>query len=470
MTGLHEDPGALLPELALAVAAVAGLLAGSWLPRRRQWLVRLLGAIGCTVGIAAAVVAATGPARTVFGGSYAVDTGLAVARVVILAGTLLVLAMAGGTLSGHRRETEFVVLLLLAALGAMVLAGTDDLLLLIAGYLLASVPLYALTAFDADPAGTEAALKYYLIGALFGVVLMLGVAALLAAGGGTDYPTLARTLPGAPPVLAAAGFVGVFGGLLFKAGGAPAQFWVPDVAEGAGTPVAAFVTTIPKIGALIAAYRLLDVAVPGVAGGGLLVAAVAAGTMTLGNLAAFAQTNPRRLLAYSTISQVGYLLMAVAAAGHAALALPGLGFYLAGYAVTNIGAFAVLAALPSATLDGHRGLFGRRPVLALALVICLLGLVGTPPTAIFVGKLSVFTAAFDANLLWLVVVAAANTLASLYYYLRWIVPLFQRDGAPHPTPAGRWPAAVAVTAAAGSLALGLAAEPVVHALSGHLLR
>lgn len=469
MTGMNEDPAALLPEIALAVAAVVGLLAGSWLPRRRQWIVRLLATIACAVGIVAAAVAATGPARTVFGGSYAIDTGLAAGRIVVLAATLLVIALAGTAVSGHRRETEFVVLLVLAALGAVVLAGATDLLLLIAGYLLASVPLYALTAFDADPAGTEAALKYYLIGALFGVVLMLGVAALLAAGGGTDYPTLARTLPDAPPVLVAAGFVGVLGGLLFKAGGAPAQFWVPDVTEGASTPVAAFVTTIPKIGALIAAYRLLDVALPGVAGARLLVAVVAAGTMTLGNLAAFAQTNPRRLLGYSTISQVGYLLLAVAAAGHAALALPGLGYYLAGYAITNIGAFAVLAALPSSTLDGHRGLFGRRPVLALALVVCLLGLVGTPPTAIFVGKLSVFTAAFDAGLLWLVVVAALNTLASLYYYLRWIVPLFRRGDAPHPV-AGRWPAAVAVTAAGGSLVLGLAAQPVVRALTAELLR
>jgi len=466
MTGMAEDPGALLPEIAVGLAAVLGLLLGSWLPRHRQWLVRLLAAIGCAVGIAATGVAMTGADRTVFGGSYAVDTGLNLTRLVVLSGTLLVLALSSGAIAGHHRETEYCVLLLLGALGAMTLAGANDLLLVIAAYLLASVPLYALAGFGADPPGTEAALKYYLLGALFGVLLMLGVTTLYAAGGGTDYSTLAGTLPGAPRTLVDAGMVGVVGGLLFKAGGVPAQFWVPDVAEGAGTPAAAYVTTIPKIGALVALYRLVD----GVLPGRTVLAVVAAATMTLGNLAAFGQTSPRRLLGYSTVSQVGYLLLAVAAAGRAPLAWPALGSYLAGYAVTNIGAFAVLAALPAATLDGHRGMLVRHRWLALALVVCLLGLVGTPPTAVFVGKLTVFTAALDAGYGVLVVLAAANTVASLFYYLRWIVRLGQ-PAADGPVPAAaRWPAVVAVAAAALSVLLGLAAQPVLHGITGPLIR
>ncbi|MFD0776773.1 NADH-quinone oxidoreductase subunit N, partial [Streptomonospora algeriensis] len=252
----------------------------------------------------------------------------------------------------------------------------------------------------------------------------------------------------------------VLAALLFKAGAVPAHFWVPDTTEGASAPVAAFITTVPKIGALVAAYRLGS-ALPLEAVGdwSLLVAAAAAATMVLGNLAAFAQDSVRRLLAYSTIGQVGFLLMAVAASGRAEAALPGLLYYLLAYALTNVGAFAVVCALPHAQrLDQWRGLFGRHPWLALSLVVCLLGLVGTPPTAVFVGKLTVFTAAFDAGMVWLVVLAAAVTVASLFYYLRWILPLFrpadaQTVGAAEPP--GRWSTAAALAAAVLSLLLGV---------------
>jgi NADH-quinone oxidoreductase subunit N len=145
--------------------------------------------------------------------------------------------------------------------------------------------------------------------------------------------------------------------------------------------------------------------------------------MTLGNLAAFGQTEVLRLLAYSTVSQVGYLFMVVAVAARSDLAVPALAVYLAGYAVTNIGAFAAVAAAPTArTIADWTAAVGRRRWLVVSLVVCLLGLVGTPPTAVFVGKLAVFSAAWDGGLSWLVVLAAVNTVASLFYYLRWITP------------------------------------------------
>jgi NADH-quinone oxidoreductase subunit N len=462
---MDEDPAALLPELCLAAGAVLGLLAGSWLPRRRQWVVRWLAVAACAAGLAATVAAWPGPARTVFGASYALDSGLAAARLAVL--------LAAGQVAGHPRESEYYVLVLLAGLGAVTLAGANDLMLLAAGYLLASVPLYALVGFGKDAPGTEASLKYYLMGALLGVLLLAGVAVLLGAGGATGYPQLATGLRGAPTGLVAVGAVGVLAGLAFKLGAAPAQFWVPDVARGTTPAVAAFVTTVPKLGALVAAYRLAAEVLPAGTHPAALFAVLAAASMTLGNLAAFAQTDVRRLLGYSTISQIGYLLMAVAAAGHSALALPALAVYLGAYAVTNLGAFAVVCALPGAeTIAAYRGLFRRRPLLALSLVVCLLGLVGAPPTAVFVGKLTVFTAALDARLAWLVVLAAANTVASLFYYLRWIAPLFQRPTAdqsvdlPADLPrVSRWPAAVAYLTAATSLLLGLLAGPLLHAFN-----
>jgi NADH-quinone oxidoreductase subunit N len=378
--------------------------------------------------------------------------------------------LAAADVHGDRREAEFVVLLLLAALGAVLLAGANDLLLLAAAYLLASVPLYALTAFAKDSPGAEASMKYYLMGALLGVTMLFGLMTLFGVGGSTAYPQLSESLPAAAGGAVAVGAVLLLAGPLFKAGAVPVHFWVPDVTEGSRPPVAALVTTIPKIGAVVAVYRFVSAALtPTALDWGLLIAVLAALTMTLGNLAAFFQDNVRRLLAYSTISQVGYLLMAVAAAGSAPLALPSLLLYLAAYAVTNLGAFAVVCALPRAeTITDYRGLLRRHRWLALSLVLCLLGLVGTPPTGVFVGKLTVFTAAFDAGFGWLVVLAIVNTVASLFYYLRWIAPTVRTEtGAKEQD--NRWASVTAYVAAAVSLAIGPLSGLLLTAFEGSLV-
>ena len=469
---MNQQLGPLGPEIALAASAVAGLLAGSWLPRNRQWVIRILAMAACLAGLIAASLAATHAATTDFGTSYAIDVTTSTVRVIVLAATLLVVCMSADLIGGHPRETEFYVLLQLAALGTIILAGANDLLLLFAGYLLASIPGYALAGFCKDALGTEAALKYYLIGALLGVFMLAGITVLDGAGRSTSYPLLHTALARAPHGVVAAGLVAVLAGLLFKAGGVPAHFWVPDVTDGTSAPVAAFVTTVPKIGALAAMLRLLTTALPGAAVDWPLLAAIlAAATMTLGNLAAFFQTSVKRLLAYSAISQVGYLLMAIAVASRSALAARALLFYLAAYAATNLGAFAVAADLPhAATLASYRGLARRHPGLAAVLAVCLLGLVGTPPTGVFVGKLEIFTATIDGGYAWLAALAVANTVASLFYYLRWLAPAFllrAADSQPNALrTAGAWTAASAYVAAAVSLALGIASGAVLPLLTG----
>lgn len=467
---MNENPGALLPELLLVLGAVVGLLAGSWLPRDRQWVVRLIAVIACAGGVVAAVADLARPVQEVFDGSYVVDVGLGAVRIIVLLSIVLTIGLSIDRFGGSTRETEFYVLLLLGGLGTIALAGAVDLLLLVAAYLLASIPLYALTGIARTGPGTEAAMKYYLMGAFSGVTMLVGVTILFGVGGSTLYADLAVALPAAPRAAVAVGLIAVLAGLLFKIGAVPLHFWVPDVVQGATTPVAAFVATIPKIGGLLAVYRLLSSALSTAdVDWSLLVAVLAAVTMTLGNLAAFFQDDVRRLLAYSTISQVGYLLMAVAAADRAVLALPALAFYLAAYAVTNLGAFAVVAELPRArTLADYRGMATRHRWLALSLVICLLGLIGTPPTAVFIGKLTVFTAAIDADLTWLAVLAVVNTMASVFYYLRWIAPVFRRrEETPAVevlTPAGAWAAISTHSAAGASLLLGVLAGPVLAGL------
>ncbi|MFC5136774.1 NADH-quinone oxidoreductase subunit N [Actinomycetospora rhizophila] len=467
MVMMNEDPTTLVPELALLFGAVLALLVGAWTPRRRQGRVRVLALVAVGVGLVGTVVAATKPPSSTFD-TYVLDTTTHAVRATILVAVALILWFSRDAVAAHPRESEFTALVLLGGLGAALMAGASDLLLLFAAFLLASVPLYALSGWAKTGATTEAALKYYLSGAFAGVTMISGTTLLYGATGTTSYDMLPEGLMTGAAIPAAVGLVALLAGLAFKAGAVPAHFWVPDVTDGTPPPVAAVLTTIPKIGALAAMWRLLATAVPeAVVPWPLIVAVLAALSMTLGNLAAFAQTSVLRLLAYSTVSQVGYLLVIVAVGARTPDALPALLFYLAAYAVTNVGAFAVVAAHPARTIEDFRGLGRRRPLLAIALVVCLLGLVGTPPTAVFVGKLTAFTAAFDGGMAWLAVLAAANTVASLFYYLRWITPLFRDEQPSEPSDdsdkAGesRTAARGAVVAAAVSLALGVAAGVVL---------
>ncbi|MBN9619615.1 MAG: NADH-quinone oxidoreductase subunit N, partial [Actinobacteria bacterium] len=416
-------PAALVPEAILLAGAVVTLLTGMFVVKSRQWLAWLV-ALAAAGGSTVAAGVAAGTHRLLYEDSYAIDLATTGARLIVGAATVLLLVLARGRVGSAARETEFYVLILLASAGTVVLAGASDLLLLAVGYLLASIPLYALAGWARDAGGAEATLKTYLLGALMSITMLAGIVVLTGtSGGATTYRALAAGLPHAPHVAVAFGVVAVLGGLAFKIGAVPAHFWVPDAVSGATIPAAAYLTTVPKIGGLLAAFRLFSAIPNDAVDWRLLVAVLAAASMSLGNLAAFTQQSVKRLLAYSTISQVGYLMMAVAAAGRSGAALPALLTYLAAYTVSNVGAFAVLAALPNRPLlSDWRGAARKHPGLVAVLVVCLLGLVGIPPTAVFFGKLTVFTATWDSGLVWLVVIAALNTVASLYYYLRWLAP------------------------------------------------
>jgi NADH-quinone oxidoreductase subunit N len=464
---VDEDPLALLPELVLLLGAAGVLLLGSFLPRRRQWIARVVTALLLVASAVAAAVALSGPDRLVFDDTFAVDGLTATARLVGALSGLLVLGILSEDVAGDRRESEQYVLLLLATLGTQVLAGSSDLIVLGVAYLLTSVPLYALAGAARDRRGTEAALKTYLLGAFLGVAMLLGITVLFGAAGGTSYALLAEVDGRQQPVVAV-GLVALLAGLAFKGGFVPGHFWVPDAAQATRVGAAALLTTIPKVGGLLAAYRVLDAVPADLVDWPLLIALLAALTMTLGNLAAFGQDSVRRLLGWSSVSQAGYLLMAVAVAGRSDLALPSLALYLAAYAVTNLGAFAVTAALPAADrLEHYRNLAASRPALSLSLLVLLLGLVGTPPTAVFVGKLTVFAAALDGGVGWLVVVAAVNTVASLFYYLRWVGPAFSRTGAEQAAPPQVRPIALtcAVAAATASVVLGVGSGAVLALLA-----
>jgi NADH-quinone oxidoreductase subunit N len=465
-------PLQMLPEAVLFGAGLAVLLGGSFTPRHRQWWTRAFAACALSAASIIAAVQALGPDSMAFEGTFAADTTTAIARIVAAVGAMFVLAVAGDEIGDTDRESETYALIMFATTGVLVLAGAADLLVLATGYLLASIPVYALIGLARSAKRAEAAMKAYLLGALFGILLLLGVTLLYAGAGGSRYDELASRLSAAPTGLVAAGMVCVLAGLMFESGAVPAHFWVPDAAQAATGTAAMFVTTVPKIGALIALYRWVGV-LPETFGWPVLIAVLAVASMTLGNLAAYWQNDPRRLLGWSTVSQVGYLLVPIAVVGRSELALPSLLFYLAGYTVTNSAAFAVSTALPQAReLGAYRGLLRARPELAGALLIALLGLLGTPPTAVFVGKLTTATAAWDGGSSWLAVVVFINTLASLFYYLRWIIPAFQRSDEPGLAAfsAGRWSTGAALLAAGLSLALGVAAGVWWQLLPGSAAR
>jgi len=467
---MGADVLAVLPELTLLVGAVVCLLLGSWTPRGRQHRVGVVAALASLAGAGFAVVGLMDGPTSAFSGTIAIDEATGVLRLVITLALLILLVLARGEIAHHPRESEVYVLLLLGADGVLLLGAATDLAVLVVAFLLASIPLYGLVGLSAGKAAPEAALKTYLVGALSGILMMLGASVLFGLIGSTAYSDLDGGLSSAPSAAAVAGVVLLLTGLLFKAGAVPAHFWVPDAVQGSWITSAAFLTTVPKLGAVLAVARLLDY-LPSENHWVLLVAGLAAVSMTVGNLAALTQDDVRRLLAWSTISQVGYLLAVAASVTRTDQALPTLMLFVAGYAVTNLACFAVLAAEPDRLrIDQWRGLARRRPVLVASLGVGLLGLVGTPPTAVFVAKLLTITVTWEADLQWLAVLVALNTVLSLAYYLRWLAACLSSPDGAEPRgnddssalTAPRTAAApVAAVCAVAAVVLGVVAGPVL---------
>ena len=316
----------------------------------------------------------------------------------------------------------FYLLLLSALLGALVLASVNDLLMLFLGLELLTFSLYIMAAYlKTDRRSVEAGMKYLIMGSVSSGCLVYGIALLYGFAGGTSFDALRTALASGPPPLAAqGGLLLVLAGLGFKMAAVPFHLWVPDVYEGAPTPVVAFLSVGSKMAGVVAILRVLyGVFLPLHALWGGLLAWLAAATMLYGNLGAIPQTNIKRLLGYSSIGHAGYLLMGLSTAS--APGAESVAYYLLAYLFSNLAAFFVVAiatdALGGESLDAYRGLSKRSGLLAAVLFIGLLSLAGVPPLAGFVGKLLVLLAAAQSGRVWLVAIGAVNVAISLYYYL-----------------------------------------------------
>lgn len=465
--------GDILPEIAVLLTAVVVLLTAAFTPQRTHRVCAGLALAGLAVA-GWLVTRQTGADRLTFHGVWALDDASRWGRLLILAATAAVIPLCPRWFATDRRHGELYAVLLFSALGAMGLAAAADLLQVVICVLLSSVTGYTLAAWHRDWApSVEAGMKYFLVGALANVLLVLGVALLVGLLGDPGYPAMAAALAapdvGSPLLLTGAALAVV--GLAFKLGAVPAHTWMPDVAEGAPAPMAAFLTVVPKIGAAVALARLVSLVPPDALALRPLVAAVSVATMTVGNLGALGQDDVRRLLGWSSVSQSGYALMAVTVVGLTDAALPALMLFLAAYAVANLTAFAVVVHLRGLTeRAAWAGLATERPWPAIAFIAAVLSLVGIPPLAGFFGKLTLFLATLDGAYVWLAVAAVANTVVSLAYYLRVVAPMV--FAAPPQAPRATLGRLTAAAVAAGLLltvGLGLAAEAGFAAADGMTL-
>jgi NADH-quinone oxidoreductase subunit N len=457
----------VIPEIVLVVGALGILLFALFASRRAQRFAAHLSLLVLAASAASVwlPVGAAGP--TTFFGTYAVDGTAVWGKLIILATTALAVLLSYEWFATDPRRGELYSLLLLSALGAVLLAGATDLMEMVLGVLLSSATGYVLASYHRRSVrAQEAAIKYYLLGALATGFMLFGVVLLFGLGGSTLFGAWGRSL-GSANVWALAVAVGLIAvGLSFKIGAFPAYAWVPDVADGAPAPMAAFLTAAPKVGALIVLARLV-VALPAAdVGWRPLIAVLAAVTMTLGNLAALRQDDVRRLLGWSSISQAGYALMAVVALGRSGLAVPSLLYFVGAYVLGNLAAFGVVVELRGLSdRQKFAGLSRTRPWLAVTLVVAFLSFVGVPPLAGFVGKLALFAATIEAGYAWLAVLAAANSVLSLAYYLRVLGPAYLGEPGPEVGMSmGPWARTGTYIPAAALFVLGIAAQPLWHSL------
>lgn len=433
---------ALFPETLLILGALVVLGVDLALSRHRTVAQRTVTAtaialIAVALAIAHALKAGTPTPASVFAGTFILDSLALVTRLGVLVLLAFTLALLPGS-APVRHPAEYVALLLFATTGFTLMAIAQQLLVAFLALELASLSLYILAGFDkSSPASAEAALKYFLFGGVSAAFLLFGFSLLYGLTGSIAFSEIARQLTTQPPsTLLIVALVMIVLALGFKAAAAPFHLWAPDVYQGAPAPSAALIASASKLASFVLFARLLWAGAGPAAGsvstldtlpGWLpVLALLAVASLLLGNLAALAQSNLRRLLAYSAIAHSGGLLLGVMAAGRTGPAP--LVYYAATYGLATVGAFGVIAAIERASPAGCQnltdlaGLHRRSPLLALCLLVFILSLAGIPPLAGFFGKFAVFAAALKLGGLsgiigWLAVLAIALSAVALYYYL-----------------------------------------------------
>ena len=426
----------LLPEVLITATGLLVLLLDLGLRRGdRSWLAGL-SLVGIAAALAVVLAEAGHPGRVLAAADlHVVDDYAAFFKVIFLVSAALVILAALRFVEEHELPAgEFYGLVLFATLGTMLMASANDLLELFIGLETMAICTYALCGFlKREQRCSEGALKYLLMGVFSTGVILYGMVLLYGVTGTTNLPAIAQALGMQglrnPAVIMA--MVLLAAGFGFKVAAVPFHMYLPDMYEGAPTPVVAFMAGAAELAGAAVLVRVFWIALPGLQlDWALLFWVLAVLTMTIGNLVAIAQTNLKRMLAYSTIAHMGYLLMGPVAGSR--LGVSAVLFYGLVYALMTIGAFAMVLLLARGNVRGDQiddftGLAQRSPAAAAAMLLFLLSLTGIPPTAGFVGKFYLFAAAVEAGYIWLVLIAVINSAISLFYYMRVAMVMYMRD-------------------------------------------
>ena len=440
MNLMLRDFGAILPMLVLFGMSLVILVADLFLDESKKHWNAILAFTALAAGVLCTWLIRDYRVEA-FGGLFLMDrfTNFFNALFCIIGGMTLLLSVNYLKLEGVDRG-EFYALLLMSTVGMMLMAGAGDLITLFLGIETMSIPVYVLAGFRKKRAqGMEASLKYFLIGAFAAGFLLYGIALVYGAAGSTRLVMIAKA--GNVNLTLLLGGVGlIIVGLGFKVSAVPFHMWTPDVYQGAPTPVTAFMAVGVKAAGFAALLRVFMTAFPNpyvMEHWREVLYALAVVTMTVGNIIALAQTNLKRMFAYSSIAHAGYLLIGmVTASVEAASAIL---FYLISYAIMNMGAFGCIILTAWKGQEGDelkdfQGVGFEKPVMAMILSIFLLSLAGIPPTAGFLAKFYIFNAAIQAKYYWLAVIGVLNAVVAAYYYLRVLVVMYMQpvEGEIHP--------------------------------------
>lgn len=419
---LLTDLNTAAPEALLVAFGLVGLLLGAIGGDRTSTLLRYLSALALAAASAVAFMQFAWPPLTAFNGLYQLTPFIAFGKGATYALAAVALFMSGGAMHAMKTERyEFSLLTVFASMGAGVMLSANDFMTLYIGIETLSLASYVLAAFQRDSVrSAEAGLKYFVLGALASGLLLYGCSLVYGFAGGTSY---AAAMAADTSVGLVFGLVLIITGLAFKASAAPFHVWTPDVYDGAPAPVVAFFATAPKIAAvLLLANVMFTTFGPHESSWRGVIAIIAAASMLIGAFGALAQNSIKRLLAYSSISNVGFALIAVAAGADAGGASAVL-VYMTIYVIGTLGMFGGVIALRRGgvaleTISDLNGLAKTKPGMALGLIVLIFSVAGIPPMAGFWGKYAVFEAGLRADMLWLVLVGAVSSVVALGYYLR----------------------------------------------------
>ncbi len=420
----------LLPEISLTLGIACYLFIELWGKEKNLLYLISIGILLVALeGVIASSYLLPLWEGTIFHGTFIFDKLSLYLKGICIAGMMLIALLSANYLREDPNEGEYYLFLLLSTLSMCLISSAYDLLSLYISLEFLSISCYILSAYaKKEPKSGEAGIKYFLFGAVISAVMLYGISLLYGITGYTFFPALSFGIWGKERIvkIALAMFLAGFG---FKIAMVPLHLWVPDVFQGAPTPVSALLSVLPKFAAFLALFRVLKGIYP--ADWLMVIAILSAFTMTLGNLIAIHQRNVKRLLGYSTIAHAGYILIALASS-RSYWGTFSLFFYFLPYLFANIGAFAVTSAIylseGKEDLEDFAGLAHRSPLCAVAMALSLLSLIGIPGTGGFVGKFFIFAGALKANMAWLALLLLANSVVSAFYYLKIVREMFIASG------------------------------------------